>query len=59
MLYWALVFFIVSLVAAIFGFGGIAADMAGIARILFFLFIVLFVVSFIFGLVRRGGRSSL
>ncbi len=53
MLYWALVFLLVSLVAALFGFGAISAAAADIARILFFVFIVLFVISLIFGLARR------
>jgi len=57
MLYWALVFFIVALVAAVFGFGGIAVASAGIAKILFFLFVVLFVISLIMGLARRGGST--
>ena len=56
MLYWALVFFIVALVAALFGFGGIAAGAASIAQFLFWLFVILFVVSLIGGLVTR--RSS-
>jgi uncharacterized membrane protein YtjA (UPF0391 family) len=38
MLYWAAVFFVIALVAAIFGFGGIAAGAAGIAKTLFFVF---------------------
>ena len=54
MLYWALVFLLVSLVAALFGFGGISAASADIARILFFIFVVLFLVSVVFGLMRRG-----
>ena len=55
MLYYALVFFIIAVVAAIFGFGGIAAGAVEIAKILFFIFLVLFVVSLIVGLMRRGG----
>ena len=55
MLYWAAVFFVIALVAALFGFGGIAATSAGIAKILFAIFLVLFVVSLIFGVV--GGRA--
>jgi uncharacterized membrane protein YtjA (UPF0391 family) len=47
------VFFVVALVAALFGFGGIASASAGIAQILFFLFLVLFVVSLIAGVLRR------
>lgn len=58
MLYWALIFFLVAIVAAIFGFGGIAAGASSIAQILFFLFIVLFIVSLIFGLVRKGGGGK-
>jgi uncharacterized membrane protein YtjA (UPF0391 family) len=53
MLYWALVFFVVAIAAALFGFGGIAAGAAEIARILFFVFIVLFVVSLLGGLMHR------
>jgi uncharacterized membrane protein YtjA (UPF0391 family) len=50
MLYWTLVFLVVSLVAAVFGFTGIAAEAGGIARILFFIFLVLFVVSLLYSL---------
>ncbi len=53
MLYWALVFFIISLIAALFGFTGIAIAFAGIAKILFFIFIVLFILTLIFGWRRR------
>lgn len=58
MLYWALVFFIVAIVAALFGFGGIAAGAVSIAQVLFFIFLVLFIISLIMGLVRRGGRTT-
>ena len=54
MLGWAVVFLIIALVAAIFGFGGIAVASAGIAKLLFFIFLVLFVISLIFG--WRGRR---
>lgn len=54
MLYWSLVFFVVAIVAAIFGFGGIAAGAVSIAKILFFIFLVLFVASLLLSLVRRG-----
>jgi uncharacterized membrane protein YtjA (UPF0391 family) len=57
MLSWAIGFFIVAIIAAVFGFGGIASSAAGIAKILFFLFLILFVVSLIMGLMRgRGPR---
>jgi uncharacterized membrane protein YtjA (UPF0391 family) len=55
MLSWALVFFVIALVAALFGFGGIAGASMGIAQILFFIFLVLFVISLIIGLTR--GRT--
>ena len=54
MLYYALIFFVVALVAALFGFGGIAAGAVEIAKILFFIFLILFVVSLVVGMVRRG-----
>jgi len=53
-LYWAAVFFIIAIVAAIFGFGGIAAASAGIAKILFFVFIAIFLLSLVVGLARRA-----
>ena len=57
MLSWALVFFIVAIIAAVFGFGNIAAGAASIAQILFFVFLVLFVLSLIVGL-GRGRRPT-
>jgi uncharacterized membrane protein YtjA (UPF0391 family) len=53
MLHYAVVFFLIALVAAIFGFGGIAVGAAEIAKILFVIFLVLFVGSLIVGLVNR------
>ena len=54
MLYWALVFFIISILAAIFGFTGISMATAGIAKMLFFLFVVLFIAFLIVGLAGRS-----
>ncbi len=54
MLYYALIFFVVALVAALFGFGGIAAGAVEIAKILFFIFLILTVVSLVVGIARRG-----
>jgi uncharacterized membrane protein YtjA (UPF0391 family) len=54
MLRWAIAFFIVAIIAAIFGFGGIAVAAAGIAKILFFIFLVLFIVALLGGLARRA-----
>ncbi len=52
---WALIFFIVAIVAAIFGFGNIAAAATDIARILFFIFIVVFLLLMIGWLIRGKG----
>lgn len=52
MLYWTLVFLVVALIAGLFGFGGIADASAGIAKILFGVFIVLFLVSLVVGALR-------
>ena len=49
MLYWAAVFFVIAIVAAIFGFGGIAAQATGIAKILFVVALALAVISLLFG----------
>jgi uncharacterized membrane protein YtjA (UPF0391 family) len=57
MLQWALIFLVVALVAGALGFGGIAIISVELARILFFIFLVLFVVSLIAGLLR--GRPTL
>lgn len=52
MLGWAIAFFIVAVIAGVFGFGNIAEGAAGIAKVLFFLFVVLFVLSLVFNVVR-------
>jgi uncharacterized membrane protein YtjA (UPF0391 family) len=54
MLRWAVIFFVVALIAAAFGFLGIAAAAVGIARILFYIFLILFLISLIGGLMRRA-----
>ncbi len=51
MLGWALTFFIIALIAAVLGFGGIAGTAIGIAKIIFFVAIALFAISLIYGLV--------
>lgn len=53
MLQWALTFLIIALIAALFGFTGIYVAATGIAKILFFVFIVLFLISLIGGGLRR------
>jgi len=54
MLRWAVIFFVVAIVAAFFGFLGVYEAAKGIAVILFWLFLVLFLVSLIAGLAGRG-----
>ena len=54
MLHYAVVFFVVALIAAVFGFTGIAAGAAEIAKVLFVIFLILFIVSLVAGLFRRG-----
>lgn len=49
MLTWTIIFLVVALIAGLFGFGGIASTATGIARILFFIFLVLFAISLIAG----------
>ncbi len=53
-LHYVVVFFIIALIAAVFGFGGIAASAVGIAKILFVVFAILAVGSFLFGIAKRG-----
>ena len=53
MLNWALTFLVIALIAAVFGFGGIAVESAWIAKVLFVVFLVLFLVSLLTGAVRR------
>jgi uncharacterized membrane protein YtjA (UPF0391 family) len=49
MLRWTVIFLIIAIIAAIFGFGGIYDAATDIAKILFFIFIVLFLISLIRG----------
>lgn len=53
MLYWAAAFFIIALIAAMFGFSGIAVASVGIAKIIFFVFLVLFLISLVLALFNR------
>jgi uncharacterized membrane protein YtjA (UPF0391 family) len=53
MLHYAVVFFVIALIAAFFGFGGIAVGAAGIAKILFIVFLIGAVVTFLMSLGRR------
>ena len=55
MLYWTVVFLVIALIAALLGFGGIAGLSMEIAKIIFFVAIILFAIAAIVGLFR--GRS--
>jgi len=56
MLHYALIFFLVAIVAAVLGFGGLAGASMGIAKILFFLFLIVAAVMLVLGLI--GGRED-
>ncbi|MGH8670335.1 MAG: DUF1328 domain-containing protein [Burkholderiales bacterium] len=49
MLKWAIIFFVISLVAGLFGFTNIAAGARGIAKLLFFIALAIFLIILIFG----------
>ena len=49
MLEWAIGFFIVSIIAGVFGFRGVASTSKSIAKFLFFLFVILFILTLLFG----------
>ena len=57
MLRWALTFLIVALIAAVFGFTSIAGESMYIARVLFFIFLVVFLASLVYGLIT-GKRPN-
>ena len=50
----AITFLVIALIAALFGFGGIAGMSLWFAQVLFFVFLVLFVIALVFGGIRRG-----
>lgn len=54
MLGWALTFLVVALIAAVFGFGNIAAAATEIAVLIFYVAIILFIISLVWGLFARG-----
>ncbi len=58
MLGYALTFLVVALIAGVLGFTSVAGAAMGIAKILFFVFLVLFVVSLVMHLVRGRGVSG-
>ena len=58
MLYWSAAFFLIAILAALFGFGNIADGATSIAKVLFFIFLVLFIIATIVGVGRRGSRGQ-
>ncbi len=58
MLYWAAGFLIIAIIAAVLGFGGIAGTAIGLAKILFFVFLVLFLISAALSFFRKGSASA-
>jgi uncharacterized membrane protein YtjA (UPF0391 family) len=58
LLYWAVVFLVVAIVAAVLGFGGVAGTAMAGAQLLFWVAIVLFIISLVAGLFRRGIEGS-
>lgn len=53
----AVIFLVIAIIAGVFGFGGIASASAGMAKVVFGIFIVLFVISALFGALK--GRAPL
>jgi uncharacterized membrane protein YtjA (UPF0391 family) len=57
MLYYAVVFLLIAIVAGVLGFGVVAFAAAGIAKILFFLFLIMFIVSLLMHAPRGGSHA--
>jgi uncharacterized membrane protein YtjA (UPF0391 family) len=51
MLHYVIVFFVLAVIAAVLGFGGLASDFAGIAKFLAVIFVVLFLASLVYSLI--------
>ena len=58
MLNWALIFMTVALAAAVLGFTGVAVAAAGIAKVVFFLFLIFFLLSLVTALGRGSGECD-
>jgi uncharacterized membrane protein YtjA (UPF0391 family) len=56
MLNWVVTLLIIALIAAVLGFGGIAGTAIGLAKLVFYIAIILFLVSLVFGYSRGGFR---
>ncbi len=53
LLHWALIFLVIALVAAVLGFGGVAAGAASIGKIIFYVALILLLVSLVLNFTRR------
>jgi uncharacterized membrane protein YtjA (UPF0391 family) len=58
MIGWAITFLIIALIAAVLGFGGVAAVSVEIAQLIFWVFLVLFAISLVYGLVASRRPPS-
>ena len=58
MLRWSMIFLVIAIIAAAFGFGGIASDVAKIAKALLFMFVAVFVVTLVLGLAASRKITS-
>lgn len=58
MLGWAVGFFVIALIAALFGYGSVATAFAGIAQLLFWVFVALFAITLVIGLFTKRGPST-
>ena len=56
MLKWTLIFILIALTAAVFGFTGVAVAAAGVAKVAFFLFLIIFLLSLVTSLGRGSGE---
>ncbi len=54
MLTWAITFLVIAIIAAIFGFTGVAVAAAGLAKLIFYLFLALFLISLVMHMSRRA-----
>lgn len=55
---WVIALFVVAIVAAVFGFGGIAASAVGIAQIIFWVALILVIVGFVVNRTRSRSRTK-
>lgn len=58
MLRWALIFLVLGLIAALFGFTSVAGAAIGIAKILFYIFLALFLVALLIGMTATSGMRK-